>query len=117
MASGDTQNFINIWNITAGLVLNSLLGHASKICSLAKLKNNLLASGSHDSTVKIWNYLNGKLIKTLAAHSNAVYGLCMINGGNQSHLMSASLDGTVKLWKLDRIHGLANTSSLPEYGK
>ncbi|MCX5936532.1 MAG: AAA-like domain-containing protein, partial [Pseudanabaena sp. LacPavin_0818_WC45_MAG_42_6] len=59
----------------------------------------LIASGSSDRTIQIWD-MKGNLKQTLSGHTNWITSLCFSRTGQ--HLASASRDGTIRLWKMDR---------------
>ncbi|RMZ93026.1 WD40 repeat-containing, partial [Brachionus plicatilis] len=69
---------------------------------LLPLENNFLASGSDDSFFRIWNLKDRKIRdsfnKDNGGHSNQIRDLISI--GN-NHLSTASLDGSIKVWKVN----------------
>jgi len=55
VASG-IDNEITIWNVTDGVILQTLTGHTNYIMSLAFMPDdNMLVSGSEDGTIKLWD--------------------------------------------------------------
>ena len=56
IAAGSSDNKINIWNVTSGLLLVNLSGHTQPVISLAYLPNTCLASGSADHLIKVLIY-------------------------------------------------------------
>ncbi|CAN6974001.1 hypothetical protein Bca4012_000412 [Brassica carinata] len=62
-----------------------------------------IASGSEDSLVYIWHRSTGKLIIELPGHAGAVN--CVSWSPTNLHMLaSASDDGTIRIWGLDRIN-------------
>ncbi|KAG4301648.1 hypothetical protein PCK1_002133 [Pneumocystis canis] len=58
-------------------------------------KIDILASGSADGVIKIWNLIKRDEMISINAHSGIVKGLTYTT---QGHLLSCSMDKTVKLW-------------------
>ena len=55
-------------------------------------------SGSEDSLIYLWDLLDGNVPKTLSGHAGPVVSLSA-HPKNNSILLSASSDGSIKLWK------------------
>lgn len=63
----------------------------------------LLASGGSDGKIKLWNMFSGFCISTFTdEHKGPVTALEFVPGKNGKVLISASLDGTVKAFDLNR---------------
>ncbi|XP_054159005.1 periodic tryptophan protein 2 homolog [Oppia nitens] len=62
----------------------------------------LIASGGTDGKVKIWNTFSGFCICTFNEHKGPISALEFMPGKNGKVLISASLDGTVKAFDLNR---------------
>jgi WD40 repeat protein len=114
LASGESDGLVKIWDVTTGLLVNSLSGHTNKIASLVNLNSKHLASGSHDGQIRIWNYHNGACLRTFKSHLQTVSSLSLFKNGNL--LLSASLDRTVKIWALKNVLKSDPKRKL-EYGK
>ena len=74
----------------------------------------ILASGGSDGKVKIWNTFNGFCVSTFSEHKGPVTALEFIPGKNGKVLISASLDGTVKAFDLNRYRNFRTLSAPSE---
>jgi U3 small nucleolar RNA-associated protein 15 len=100
----DTRQATPVWSVNHGLPVDASLFTSSGSVAIT-------AGGSE---VKLWDILNGgKLIHTFNNHQKNITSLCF--DGNQSRLLSSSLDGHVKIYSLNSlsvIHGLKFDSPL-----
>ena len=62
----------------------------------------ILATGGSDGKVKLWNTFNGFCQATFTEHRGPITALEFIPGKNGKVLITASLDGTVKAFDLNR---------------
>ena len=60
-----------------------------------------VASASYDKTVKVFETDSGSCTHTLRGHSNTVFAVAAFPSGD--HVVSASHDGTLKIWQA-RVH-------------
>ncbi|MGL6284230.1 MAG: WD40 repeat domain-containing protein, partial [Microcoleaceae cyanobacterium] len=91
LAIGDQSGNIKLWNLSnnqGGIVLKP----GGSIKTLNFSDANTLVSGGDRITV--WNWKTGQVEKTFVGHSQPVQS--MVIRGN--FLISASLDGTIKIW-------------------
>jgi len=72
------------------------------IYSLAHTET-LLFAGSFSGTIYVWDIRENRRLETNCQHEATVHGLCMrsIEHRNQSNLISASGDQTVRVWSTD----------------
>ncbi|CAF0852544.1 unnamed protein product, partial [Brachionus calyciflorus] len=68
-------------------------------CVVYSPPSKLFITGSMDNNIKLWSQ-SGDLIETLKGHSKSVTKL-ILSPHNQNNFLSASLDGTIKMWSLD----------------
>lgn len=83
-----------------GKVLNTFVGHKQqkyRLESTFSQDESSVISGSEDSKIYMWDLLSGKIVSELAGHSGPVVSLSTHPKNNQI-LLSASADGTIKLW-------------------
>lgn len=99
LISGSEDNTINVFDLSTGKRLNSLIGHTRKVWSLKLLQNqSLLASSSLDKTIIIWNLKSFKPLLTLKGHRESVFCLDYLMCCNQ--LLSGSDDSTIRMWDI-----------------
>lgn len=87
----------------SGKILNTFKGHEQvkyRIESCFTADESTVISGSEDSIIYLWDLVEagGNVKKTLKGHSKAVVSLAA-HPKNNSILLSASSDGTIKLWE------------------
>ena len=96
----DITNIVLIYNdfFTSGSCKYTLIGHTSRITSVAVLLNNNLVSGSWDNSIKIWR--NNLVINTLIGHNDCVFCLLVLSNGD---LVTGSADTTIKIWRDNKL--------------
>ncbi|KAL4910162.1 nuclear distribution protein nudF [Aspergillus multicolor] len=101
LASGSEDCTIKIWDWELGEIERTLKGHTRGVSGLdygGQKGNTILASCSSDLTVKLWDpskdYAN---IRTLSGHDHSVSSVRFLTS-NENHLVSASRDGTLRMW-------------------
>ncbi|KAL4933566.1 WD40 repeat domain-containing protein [Aspergillus undulatus] len=101
LASGSEDFTIKIWDWELGECEKTLKGHIRAVSGLdygGPKGNTLLASCSSDLTIKLWDpskeYAN---IRTLSGHDHSVSAVRFLTS-NENHLVSASRDGTLRIW-------------------
>jgi WD40 repeat protein len=114
LASSDKtaeRSYIKVWNLQAGKLNRTLVGHKQAIHSLAigvwqSENKQFLASGSHK--IKLWDLQTGEPFLTLFGHKEWVHSLAISPDGRT--LVSGSKDKTVRIWNLsagELLHTLA----------
>ncbi|CAE6091807.1 unnamed protein product [Arabidopsis arenosa] len=99
---------IRLWNIEGDpKIVSRYKGHKRSRFIIRSCfggyKQAFVASGSEDSQVYIWHRSTGKLIVELPGHAGAVN--CVSWSPTNLHMLaSASDDGTIRIWGLDRIN-------------
>ena len=62
---------IKAWDKSSGQLLNTLVGHTSKVNAIAITEDgSIAASGSEDHSLKVWNLSTAKLLSTYASDTN-----------------------------------------------
>ena len=100
LASGSTDNTIQLWDTQSRTHLKTLKGHTDTVLSVVfSADGTTLASGSKDNTLRLWDAQTGELQKTLKGHTNAV--LSVVFGPNGKTLASGGKDKTIRLWDVE----------------
>ncbi|MDE0468301.1 MAG: dockerin type I domain-containing protein [Candidatus Poribacteria bacterium] len=97
IASGGSDNTIDLWEPSTGDRLGTLVGHTDVIHSIAfSADGRLLVSGSEDGTVQLWDMSVGRHIYTFRGHTGSVNGAAISPDGQI--IASGGSDNTIKLW-------------------
>lgn len=95
-----TNSTIQLRDGPSGKLLNTFLGHKQekyRVESIFSADESTVLSGSEDSVVYVWDLVGGRVAGRLEGHSGAVVSLSQ-HPKHNSKLLSASADGTIKLW-------------------
>ena len=125
LASGSRDKTIKLWRTDTGQDMRTLRGHKTPITALtfnyytgpysnekhhpnhapppappraAARTSSILASGSQDGEIRLWDMAARQQMQILTGHTAAITALQMMPDGKR--LVSSSLDGTVRLWRL-----------------
>ena len=92
---------IKIINIENKEELFKLVGHEKSICSIIKIRENIIASCSYDNAIKIWDINNKVCQFTLYGHNSSVFCILLLKDGR---LISGSGSGnkSLKIWNLEK---------------
>lgn len=106
--SATKEQDIEVWHVKDGSRVANLEGHTGHVYSLAwSPDGHTLASGSGerlsstthgDKTIRLWQTSDWQLRQTIRAHGDVILSLTITP--DNKYLVSGSLDGTVKWWRL-----------------
>ena len=96
-----------VYTMSDSRPIGKLVGHRGTISQLEfNSETKLLASAADDNTIRVWHGGNGNSIHCFYGHTQTIVSLKWVNN---DMLISASMDGSVKLWdcgkKLQEITG------------
>lgn len=94
--SASWDKTLRLWDLESGKTTR-FVGHKGDVLSVSIAKNSRqIVSASRDKTVKVWNTI-GECMATLTGHNDWVSAVRISPSGNNSLVISASWDKTVKV--------------------
>jgi len=98
LASGHYDGAIRFWDLRTGVtVLTSNTDEVIQSMVFSPDGRILATGGSfQNSLIRLWSAGTGTLLRTLEGHTNGVSNLAF--SPDSQHLVSASYDGTIRLW-------------------
>ncbi|HEY7326545.1 MAG TPA: hypothetical protein VH592_02825 [Gemmataceae bacterium] len=96
--SGGSDKIVRAWNLgDPRMPDRQYSGHTAAVNAVAlSADGKFLASAGDDETIRFWNQNNGQQTALIGAHTGPVTSLTFHNNGQA---LSASADGSVKLWQ------------------
>lgn len=89
---------VQVFNTTTGVRQLTLMGHRSKVTSVATNGTGLVLSGGADSTVRVWNVHTGQLQQTYQWHSATVTDVGFL--GESGYFVSIGRDKSMYVWEV-----------------
>jgi WD40 repeat protein len=98
VASGSSDNTIQILDATNGQVLTTLRGHRDGVLSVRfSPDGSQLLSGSYDNTARLWDLASGQVLQEFKGHSWWVWAAEF--SPDASRIVTASQDGKAIVWQ------------------
>jgi len=89
-------------NLKNNTQIQYLSAHTGIVRCVCKLDEDRFASSSDDGLILIWNTHNGLLLDVGCGHTAPILSLLVIDYKSQALLISASLDHSVRVWRIAR---------------
>lgn len=97
--SGSRDGTVKLWNLQTYRLEHTFNQPGWQVTAMALTpKGDLLATGDIEGKISLWDRLQCKRLVDLVRHTQAITDLKM--GANGCRLISASEDGTLRLWSL-----------------
>ncbi|KAG0204758.1 p21-activated protein kinase-interacting protein 1-like protein [Mortierella sp. NVP41] len=98
LASGSTDEKIQLYDLKRRKELGALLQHQGTITSLTFHNKTHMLSGSDDGKVCVWRTKDWECLKTMKGHQASVHSIAIHPSGKIA--LSVSVDHSVRLWNL-----------------
>ncbi len=98
LATGGFDRTIDIWDLSSGKLIKSILAHNYSIRTLIFDKNNRIISGGTDGAVKLWEIDKMEPIRDFLGHTARVRTIDL--SPDESLIVSGSEDNRVKVWEI-----------------
>ncbi len=101
LASAGNGSNLHFWEPRAGTLLKTFSGETDGVTALTFLKDGkTLVGQGQGNTLVFWNTETGGVVRRLTGHNAPIRTLALSPDGNT--LASGSLDGIIRLWRLER---------------
>ncbi|KAL0840162.1 hypothetical protein ABMA28_015455 [Loxostege sticticalis] len=97
--SGDRARNVHVWLVDSGIVLHSTTGPSASLDVTLNMKFAVLSDG--DNSVRIWRLAGGDSNEERRAVSHAERITCFALTADSQHVVTGSMDMSLKVWKLD----------------
>lgn len=100
IATTGVDSNIELWDVTTGKFIKSLVGHGSRVIDLTWYgSGKILASVSKDKTIKFWDIPTGKAIATVGINLPGDWDIAWSSDGKK--VASGELNSNIKIWDIN----------------
>jgi U4/U6 small nuclear ribonucleoprotein PRP4 len=115
-ATGDLAGVGLLWDLRSGRNIMSLIGHVKQLLTIKFSPNSYqIVTGSDDNTMRVWDLRKRNCSHVIPAHNSLITDVCFEHTEGK-FLLSASFDGTFKMWN-NRDWSIVKTFSSTSEGK
>jgi WD40 repeat protein len=111
--SGGLDKTFIVWDVAAGKAQYTSDLQSAEIGAVALSRDGHYAAVSTDSEVLVWDIQSRQLLRHFVGHDAAVWQLAFSADGRI--VFSASLDGTIRMWRLDTLLELSSWAKANRY--
>jgi serine/threonine protein kinase len=98
IASASEDCTIKLWNLTAGKIVHTFLGHPAFVYAVTFSPNEqIVVSGDYNGAIKIWDIITGKEIATLLGSESVINSLVISPDGR---ILASGSHQKINLWDL-----------------
>jgi hypothetical protein len=113
IVTGSSDGTIKLWDADKTKELSVIAAIDSSISSVAYHPvRRVVAAGSHDKIVRIWDARTNRIINTITDHKEAILDVSFSSNGLL--LLTLSVDGDIKIWKVNELLGIKDTRLLTQ---
>ena len=101
LASVGDKNRASLWSVDERRPLVELQGAVTGGSVAISPGGDIVAAGGDDKAIRLWRTSDGVLVNTLRGHADAIFFVGF--SADSQTLVSASQDGTIKVWPLSDV--------------
>ena len=103
--SGNETGVFSVYDIQTGTPVCSYNFHQGPITSISSTLNNIVVTGGLDGRLQVYNFNTNQLNASFNENKNAITNIIFNN--TYKIFMSSSLDGTVKVFNIDKTQSIS----------
>eukprot|EP00796_Vickermania_ingenoplastis_P001117 gene1117-652_t len=97
IVSGSMDGELRVWEVDNGNCVHVFKAHEAPVHhAIFSSNDKYFLSCAKDGMVKIWRTEDAELTESIVAHEKTIYHMSL----RSEHLLTSSLDNTLKLWKI-----------------